>query len=848
VSAPSLFLLLGWIGQANGSSAPPPPPTPPAPATTSVPATLTSRAIILDGRNDDEAWRQAQPITAFREFQPREDGDPRYATEARVAYDAHNFYVFIRAFDPAPDSILQLLARRDVRTPSDQLKIIIDSYHDRRTGYEFAVNPAGVKRDYSIYNDGDEDDAWDAVWEVATAVDSLGWTAEFRIPLSQLRYTPADTNTFGFGVWRDIERHTERVSWPVYRRSQAGFVSQLGEVTGLVGLGSPARLELAPYAVAKSVPLRPGEREPGFTLGADLKYGLTSNLTLDATVNPDFGQVEADPSVLNLSAFETFYQERRPFFVEGTGIFRFDINCSIVNCSGEGLFYSRRIGRAPTLRNEYGDASSPPATTILGAGKLTGRLPSGMTLGVLEAVTAREVGPQDVTIEPLSNYAVVRVQQDLRRGESGFGVIATAVNRSLDDTTARVLHRSAYVGAVDARHRFSRGRFEVAASLAASRVAGDSTAILSTQVSNIHLYQRPDGALRVDTSRTSLSGDAEELYFRKVGGGMTRFETSYQRRSPGFETNDLGYLRRADEQSWNTWGALQFRKPQLFFRQGFWNFNWWQRWTTAGLPTERAANTNMHFELNNRWWVHAGGTLSQRGTTYCDRCARGGPAVRRDPATSAWAGLEGDSRFPLVPFLWFNYWHGDGGRSEYVGISPSLDLRIASRFTTSLGLDLSRNRDDWQWYRNFTDSVTTSYTFAHLEQHTAAIQWRLDYTFSPTLTLQLYASPFVSKGTYTNLRELADPRAPDFTDRFKPYSDSTVARDPGGFNFKQFNSNVVLRWENRPGSTLYLVWTQGRNDFESVEGDRSFRQDFRRLFDAYPMNTFLVKVSYWFNR
>ncbi len=847
MSTSSLLLLLGSVSQANGSAAAIPLPVAAAPAR--VAAARAHQSITLDGRDDDAAWRAAQAITAFREFQPREDADPRYATEARVAYDAHNFYVFIRAFDPAPDSILTLLARRDVRTPSDQLKIIIDSYHDRRTGYEFAVNPAGVKRDYSIYNDGDEDDAWDAVWEVATVVDSLGWTAEFRIPLSQLRYAPADTNTFGFGVWRDIERHTERVSWPLYRRSQSGLVSQLGEITGLAGLASPARLELAPYAVAKNIPLGAGDRVSRFTLGADVKYGLTSNLTLDATVNPDFGQVEADPSVLNLGAFETFYQERRPFFVEGTGIFRFDINCSVVNCNGEGLFYSRRIGREPALLRSYGDVRSPTATTIIGAGKLTGRLPSGLTLGILEAVTAREVGTQDRTMEPFTNYAVVRAQQDLRSGQSGIGVIGTAVNRNLDEWTQDVLRRSAYVGAVDARHRFARGRFEVAASLAASRVDGSAAAIAATQRNTVHLYQRPDGGLTFDSTRTSLVGDAEELYFRKIGGGMVRFETSFQRRSAGFETNDLGYLQGADQQSWNTWAAVQFRRPQLFFQQGFWNFNWWQYWTTAGMPTERAANTNLHFQLNNRWWAHAGGTLMRIGTAFCDRCARGGPAVRRDRAISVWGGVEGDSRFPIVPFLFFDYWGGDGGRSEYFGVNPSVDVRIASRFTTSLGLNVSRNRDDWQWYGNFTDTANaTSYTFAHLDQHTASIRWRLDYTMSPTLTLQLYASPFVSKGTYRNVRALADPRAAHYDDRFAPYGDSTVTSDPGGFNFKQFNSNVVLRWEYRPGSTLFLVWTQGRDDFEPAEGTRPFRRDFRRLFDAYPKNTFLVKVSYWLNR
>src|SRR5213595_2166423 len=298
--------------------------------------------VVIDGRDDDEVWRVAPVITQFREFQPKEDGDPRYATEAKVAYDDCNLYVFIRAFDPHPDSILKLLARRDVRAATDQLKIMIDSYHDRRNGFKFAVNPAGVKRDYAVYNDNQEDDAWDAVWDVATQVDSLGWTAEFQIPLSQLRYVPRGTNTFGFGIWRDIQRYTERESWPLYRNSQAGISSQLGELTGLVGLPSPRRPEIAPYVVTKNVSVPTGtsfDRSQKLTAGADLKYGLTPNLTLDGTVNPDFGQVEADPAVLNLGVFETFFQERRPFFVQGAEIFRFDVNCAAVNdCStGEGL-------------------------------------------------------------------------------------------------------------------------------------------------------------------------------------------------------------------------------------------------------------------------------------------------------------------------------------------------------------------------------------------------------------------------------------------------------------------------------------------------------------------------------
>src|SRR5437764_8514136 len=595
---------------------------PPPSSATQAKAVRAVVPVVIDGRDDDAVWRIAQPITQFREFQPKEDGDPRFATEAKVAYDDRYFYVFIRAFDPHPDSILKLLARRDVRAATDQLKIMVDSYHDRRSGFEFAVNPAGVKRDYAMYNDSQEDDAWDAVWDVGTQVDSLGWTAELRIPLSQLRYVPQATNTFGFAVWRDIQRYSERVAWPVYRQSKAGFASQLGDVTGLVGLAAPRRLEVAPYAVTKNVSVPAGngfDRSQRLTGGADLKYGLTSNLTLDATVNPDFGQVEADPAVLNLTAFETFFQERRPFFVAGTGIFRFDVNCSQVNCNGERLFYSRRIGRAPQLGR--GDAASPIATTIYGAAKLTGRLPGGLTVGMLDAVTQRASGTANRTTEPATNYAAIRAQQDFRSGGSGVGVMATAVNRSLDPLTDASLRRSAYVGALDFRHRFLGSRYQLSGSVDVSRVMGTPSAIAATQRDPVHYYQRPDAGLPFDSTRTSLAGDAEELLFGKVGGGITRFETSYQRRSPGFEANDLGFLLQADQQSWSTWFGLQSLHPASLYQQAFWNFNWWQYWTAAGTPVERAANTNAHVQLNNRWFLNGGVTLGHLGPTFDDRRA-----------------------------------------------------------------------------------------------------------------------------------------------------------------------------------------------------------------------------------
>lgn len=824
------------------------------PTATTTTAARAVRPVVVDGLDNDDVWRGAGVIRDFLEFEPNEGKAPRYRTEARVAYDSRNFYVFIRMYDDEPNRILKLLARRDIRTPSDQIKIILDSYHDRRSGYEFAVNPAGVKRDYSISDDGNEDDAWDGVWDAATTVDAQGWTAEFRIPLSQLRYAQTQSNTFGFGIWRDIDRYKERVSWPLYKRNVAGLTSQLGEVSGLTGLAAPRRLELSPYVVTKNITLPKGgdqySHPQRITGGLDFKYGLSSNLTVDGTVNPDFGQVEADPAVLNLGAFETFFQERRPFFIEGAGLLSYNINCFAVNdCGSENLFYSRRIGRAPQMSGAYGDASSATGTTILGAAKITGRTPGGLSIGMLDAVTSSEQGTLDRTIEPRSNYAVVRANQDLRKGETGIGVIGTMVHRSLDEWTEDALRSSALVGGVDFRHRFLTSRFEVRAKVVGSRVTGSADAIAATQRSSVHYFQRPDARLGYDPTTTSLGGDSEQITFGKVGGGKLRFETSYQRVSPGFEANDMGFLRRADWQSQATWAQLSFNKPDLFFRRLFWNLNEWNDWTSQGLPLERAVNTNVHTELKNAWWFRLGGTLGGLGEVYCDRCARGGPALRRDSYISPWGGLQGDPRWRIVPAVWFNYFRSDGGRSESWSISPEFDFRIASAWTGSLGLRIARNRDDRQWYGNFTEAGgTTHHTFAHLEQRTTSLSARLNFTATPTLTVQAYAAPFISKGRYSNVRELANPRAASYDDRFQPYNDAAVIANPGAFNFKQFNSNVVVRWEYRPGSALFVVWQQGRQDSESLYGNRSFRGDLNRLFEARPDNTFLIKMSYWLDR
>src|SRR3989441_7888761 len=853
-------MLLGWpllaaVALASQSPDPQPPGNPadrPPPPKAAI-ATRAARPPVIDGRDDDEVWREAAPITAFQEWRPSEGGPPKLPTEAKIAYDAANLYIFVRAFDPHPNPTTTCPARRDYFPPTALIGVFIDPYHDRRTGFEFWVNPSGVKLDAQMYNAGSEDFAWDAVWDVATRIDSLGWTAEFRIPLSQLPYGSQRTHTFGFTIDRDIYRYAQRVSWPLLRQSQAGFVSQFGEVDGLEDLEAPRRLELAPYVVTKNVSQFNATsigRTQDVTVGGDLKYRVASNLKLDATINPDFGQVEADPGVLNLTAFETFFQERRPFFVQGAGTFQFNVNCTAVNdCStGEGLVYSRRIGRAPELAGAYSDTTSAAFTTILGAAKLTGRLPGGLAIGVLDAVTSHETGVGGVTIEPTTNYGVLRLRQDLRGGESSVGGILTTVNRNNDAFSSPYLHSSAYVGAVDFRHRFPGGRYELSGSFDVSRVAGSAQAIAATQRDATHYYQRPD-ALRFDSTRTSLGGDAEMLQFGKIAGRVL-VQSNLERRSPGFELNDLGYLQRADQLAWSTWAGYFDRHTRKLYQRFQWNFNWWQYWTTAGLPEERAFNTNTHTTFRNTWSLHFGGTIGQLGTTYCYSCARGGPAGRQDAYLAPWLGINGDDRKAIVPFLLVNWFRGDGGRSRHLRLSPELDFKIASRVTAALSPSYSRRTNDIQSLGSTTDTTNVRhYLFGHLEQKQLALTMRVTYPFTASMSLQVYAQPFVSKGTFSNVRELsANPRAADYASRYQAYGDTSFTNNIGGFNFKQFRSNVVFRWEYRPGSTLFVVWSQGRQGSTGSEGARSFNGDLNDLFNLPPNNSFLVKLSYWINR
>ena len=802
----------------------------------------------IDGKDGDAAWAEAPVIDQFLEYEPVTGAETRFRTEVRVVYDDRYLYVLGRMFDPAPDSIIALLSRRDVRTESEQLKLVIDSYHDRRTAYQFILNPAGVKRDFFVYNDNVEDATWDAVWDGVASVDSLGWVAEFRIPFSQMRFADLEEHTFGLMIVRDVARTRQRISWPLYRRDVQGYVSQSGEISGIARLPQPRRLELAPYFVTKNItrPDGPGRwtHPQEQSVGADLKWGLTSNVTLDATVNPDFGQVEADPSVLNLSAFEQFFEERRPFFLEGAGIFNFRTACGDIDTGCTGLFYSRRIGRAPQLGGLYFDDANATSSRILGATKLSGRLRNGLNIGLLNAFTSREQGGADRTIEPQTNYAVARLQQDLRQGQTGIGAMFTAVNRSLDGDTRDFLRREAYTGGVDFRHRFLDRNYELHTYVAGSLVRGSEAAIAATQRDGVHRFQRRDDGVEYDPTRTSLAGDAQRITVSKFGGGKTRFQTVYERFSPGFESNDVGFQARADQQMFRNWFAVQLQQPTKYYRRVQSNFNTFNTWSEDGLLTGASVNTNHHVELPNTQWLHTSWNYAFAGT-FDDRGARGGPAFRREGRLNYQLGWEGDRRSWITPTFFVGGWRGDGGRTSGQWMEPGFQFRMTSRFSASFYLYGEHGINDSQWFQNYGDvAVDTAHvTFAKLDQWTVSITSRLNFTATPNLSFQLYAQPFTSVGDYSAWKELSAPRSRDYAARFVPYGGGA---DPGGFNVKQLNTNAVMRWEYRPGSVLFFVWQQGRSG-PAERHDFDFGRDVRGIFDLHPENTFLVKMSYWLN-
>lgn len=832
-------------------------------------------APVIDGFLNDEAWQAAPVASDFTQLEPNEGEAATEKTEVRVLYGADALYVAFRAFDSQPDSIAGQLTRRDADSYSDAVHVIIDSYFDRRTAFHFGVNPVGVKVDIYRYDDTQEDSSWDAVWDVATRIDAQGWTAEFRIPYSQLRFGNHDDQTWGINFAREIARRNETATWAPIRQSDAALVSKSGELRGLKGLGTPMRMELRPFTLAR-LTQAPGNADNPFykendffnSGGLDLKYGVTNDLTLDVTVNPDFGQVEADPAQVNLSAFESFYPEQRPFFIEGAAIYNFGIGIGDGDLGSESLFYSRRIGRSPQGRADPqgGFTENPEVSTILGAWKLSGKTQGGWSIGLLHAVTAEEsaqVATADGTrledpVEPLSNYGVARVQKDFREGKSAVGFIGTAANRNKEVADALLLRSGGYAGGFDFRHRFGADdRYLLNGYVLGSHVRGSEEAMELTQLSPSRYFQRPDADhTELDPTLTSMNGWAGKLEFFKVGGGFWKWGTTAMAKSPGFEPNDLGFQRESDLILHAGFIGYNHYTPTEKLRRWNLSMNGWHGWSFGGERLATGGNLNGSFTLLNYWGGFMG--INHDFEAFSNGTLRGGPLVRREARTNGWLGFFSDSRKAIQANVNNSWSRASESDSWSWNSSANLRWRPSGRMNISLGPFFNRTVNGLQWVQR-VQTEEDHYVFGRIDQKTLGMTGRFDLTFTPDLTLQLYAQPFVSAGSYGDFRQVADPRAERFQDRYallQPTLEDGIYRTDldgdgvaesfgnPGFNFQQFRSTMVLRWEYRPGSLLFLVWSQGRDNF-TQNGAFNFGDNLNNLFHQDAEDVFMLKISYW---
>jgi hypothetical protein len=874
-------------------------------ATPRLQAVERTSPVVVDGRLDEPVWQTAPAATGFTQQDPHEGQPATQPTEIRLAYDADALYIAARMIDSlGARGVHPQLARRDQTSGGDYVQFAFDTYHDHTGRTVFTINPSGVKSDAgqaSAY----ADPSWDPVYTAEARVDSAGWTAELRIPFSQLRFPRDSVQTWGMQVWRYVERLNETSMWSFWGKQENGGPSRFGHVEGIHAPRNRGRMELLPYVLSRARYVQPTQVGSPFQqdhaydvrVGGDLKYQLSSTLTLDATIDPDFGQVEVDPAVVNLSAFETFYSEKRPFFVEGSGLFGFGdfwcINCS--NVESMSLFYSRRIGRAPQGEVTLADAQfvqQPENSTILGAAKVTGRTRGGLQVGLLDAVTrSGRAQVQDThgdrftqEVEPGSNYFVGRLKKNYRGGDATVGAMATSVVRWFDEADGPLEQRlpgHAEALGVDWEMWWKNRTFHLLGNFALSDVMGDSLAILRLQNSSARFFQRPDrtsGSNAIfsdllDPSATALRGYGGYLRMAK-DAGRWQWETAVNYRSPGFEVNDAAFLSRADL-IWTLANVMRrWDRPTHLYRNWIAILGGQSQWNFDGDHTAGQLHAFTGGQLANYWNLAFYTELYPETTD--DRLTRGGPAARQPTGYLLHARWNTDQRQKV----WFsnrNSYIHDGLGGWYFNTSGTVSVRPASNVQLSLGPSYSYELNRLQYVLRQEDATATNTlgqrtVLADLGQNTLAMDTRLNWTFTPTLSLQLFAQPFVFAGKYSRFKEFTAPRTTDtrvYGDGFGTAcfdaAANTYTVDPNGacgtgtqsaqaitfdnpdLNFRSLRGNAVLRWEYRPGSTLFLVWQQQRAGSMPF-GDFEFGRDANAIFRQRPDNIFVIKASYWVGR
>jgi hypothetical protein len=844
-------------------------------------ATYTTSPPIIDGSVEDDAWLRGTWQGDFTQYEPRNGAAPSQKTEFMVLFDDNNIYVAIKAMDSCPDSIVRRISRRDYGD-GDFVGIGFDSFHDRQTGFAFTTNVAGVKNDFIWARDGQvEDDTWDPIWFTGAKMYDWGWAAEMRIPLTQLRFRITDDGIWGMEVFRRIFRSQEMSLWQHVDRNASGLVHNFGNLTGLTGIKPRKQADITPFVVGS---LETFEREEGnpfstgrawkYNGGLDAKFGITNNMTLDLTVNPDFGQVEADPSEVNLTAYETFFEEKRPFFIEGNNITSFRTGLGDGDLGFDNLFYSRRIGRSPHLGVETDDneyARIPRVTPIIGAAKVTGKTPGGLSVGIVEAVTAEGKAEIDnmgerswQTVEPLTNYLVSRVMKDFNGGKTIIGGVFTNTHRFLDGTIVDELVRNANTAGIDFTHYFGEERnWFVSSTAAASNLTGSAAAIEKLQRSSVHYFQRPDADyVEVDPDRTSLNGFGGNVQAGKIGGHWN-FTTFGYWKSPGFNLNDVGYLQNADALITGFWTAYNFDKPFSIFRQIRPNANFWTGWDFGGAHLFTGGNLSLYVQFKNLWWTNIGGNYE--GNSISNSLLRGGPSMLYPSSLNGWFNLGTNSSKKVYATLWANAARGAEDVSERYSAGMDFTVKPGQSFTATVTPSLSRNRNDIQ-YVTRTDEGGR-YILSQINQQIVSMSLRMNYNITPDLTIQYWGQPFLAAMDYSKFKAVTDPRAEKLQDRYHLIADNEIEYDADDNrylvdenrdgttdysfgnpdnNYDKFLSNLVVRWEFMPGSTLFLVWSQTRSYSDST-GSFSLEHNLDNLYTSKkPYDVFLIKFTYRF--
>jgi hypothetical protein len=834
----------------------------------------------IDGEDNDPAWQAVDWQNSFVQREPYEGKNPSQSTQFKILYNDNSIFALIRSWDTAPDSIVRRLSRRD-SGDGDAVGIEFDSYGDKQTAFSFIVFASGVKLDKLITGDGEiEDESWDAIWDAKTTIDDKGWIAEIEIPLNQLRFNANNEQEWGLQVGRFIHRKSELSLWQPIPRDAPGWVHQFGVLKGIVGLKPKRQIEIAPYLVAQTErfdaevgnPYATGKRSR-YSGGIDAKIGLTNDITLDMTVFPDFGQVEADPSEVNLTAYETYFPEKRPFFIEGRNLFNYQFSPGDGDHSSENLFYSRRIGRSPRgypqlNSNEY--TSVPENTAILGAAKITGKNKNGLSFGIMEAITNREFAKISLNglerleeVEPLTSYFVGSLNKDYNKGNTRIGAMLTSTNRNIINEELNFLHKNAYSGGINIQHQWNNKNYYVNFKSYFSHVNGNTDAIIMTQRSPARYFQRIDAPhVEVDSSRTSLTGHGGAFSIGKGGDGHWRYTGFVTWKSPELEVNDVGYVRVVDDIFQVLWVGYRYWEPFSIFKNININFNQWTGHTFAGELSYFGGNINLNSELKNFW--NFGLSINPQGHSLSTSALRGGPALILPGSfgTNIWVNTDGRKKLMGNGSLYGS----NGEAAQNSNYSLGLTYKPNDGLVVSLNASVSQAERKIQFVDNVQWNNNISYLNSSLAQDVYAINLRVNYSITPDISIQFYGRPFIAKGKYFDFKKITNPRADAFADRFQLLTTGQLNYDANNevynvdenndgqtdysfdnpnFNFRAFQSNLVIRWEYRPGSTLFLVWSQGRESYES-DYNASISYSAKELFSAYPQNVFLVKLAYRF--